>query len=67
MFVLYCLRRQTFGDERVAEAARATGRYASQQQARAAAGGANQLLARAAEEAAQREHPRVSAAGVRYG
>ena len=66
MFVIYCLRRQTFGDEQVAEAARAAARDACQQQARAAARGASQQQATAAKAAAQRERPRASSADVRY-
>ena len=66
MFVIYCLRRQTFGDERVAEAARAAARDASQQQAKAAARGASQQQARTAKATAQQERPRASAAEVRH-
>ena len=67
IFVIYCLRRQKFGDEWVAEAVRAAARDASQKQGRAAVRGARQQQARAAKAVAQRERPRASAADVRYG
>ena len=54
LWLFFCLRRQTLGDERVTEAARTAARGASQQQARAA------------KVAAQRERRRASVADVRY-
>ena len=65
MFVINCLRRQTYGYERVAEAAKAAARDASQRQARSAARGATQQQARAAKATAQRELARASAADAR--